>query len=51
MSEVVESGMTAGGLLKEARQAAGMKTLPVDAVVIGIIDTVDVVSRKIYPAT
>ena len=24
MSEVVESGMTAGGLLKEARQAAGM---------------------------
>jgi ethanolamine utilization protein EutN len=34
-----------------ARQAAGMKTLPVDAVVIGIIDTVDVLSRKIYPAT
>ncbi len=30
---------------------AGMKTLPVDAVVIGIIDTVDVLSRKIYPAT
>lgn len=24
MSEVVESGVTAGGLLKEARQAAGM---------------------------
>ena len=24
MSEVAESGMTAGGLLKEARQAAGM---------------------------
>jgi ethanolamine utilization protein EutN len=32
-----------------ARQAAGMKTLPVDAVVIGIVDTVDVLNRKIYP--
>jgi len=28
MSEVVESGMTAGGLLKEARQAAGMHIAP-----------------------
>jgi ethanolamine utilization protein EutN len=33
-----------------ARQAAGMKALPVDAVVIGIVDTVDVLNRKIYPA-
>lgn len=32
-----------------ARQAAGMKTLPVDAVVIGIVDTVDVLNRKVYP--
>lgn len=32
-----------------ARQAEGMKTLPVDAVVIGIVDTVDVLGRKIYP--
>jgi ethanolamine utilization protein EutN len=33
-----------------ARQAKGMKSLPVDAVVVGIVDTVDVLSRKIYPA-
>jgi ethanolamine utilization protein EutN len=33
-----------------ARQATGMKTLPVDAVVIGIVDTVDVLNRKIYPS-
>lgn len=32
-----------------ARQASGMKTLPVDAVIIGIVDTVDVLNRKIYP--
>jgi ethanolamine utilization protein EutN len=32
-----------------ARQAEGMKTVPVDAVVIGIVDTVDVQGRKIYP--
>lgn len=32
-----------------ARQASGMKALPVDAVVIGIVDTVDVLNRKIYP--
>jgi microcompartment protein CcmK/EutM len=32
-----------------ARQAAGMKSLPVDAVVTGIVDTVDVLSQKIYP--
>ena len=33
-----------------ARQASGMKTLPVDAVVTGIVDTVDVLNHKIYPA-
>jgi ethanolamine utilization protein EutN len=33
-----------------ARQASGMKTLPVDAVVTGIVDTVDVLNYKIYPA-
>ena len=34
-----------------ARQASGMKALPVDAVVIGIVNTVDVLNRKIYPAS
>ena len=33
-----------------ARQASGMKTLPVDAVVTGIVDVVDVLNHKIYPA-
>ncbi|HEX2852917.1 MAG TPA: EutN/CcmL family microcompartment protein [Opitutaceae bacterium] len=32
-----------------ARQASGMKSLPVDAVVVGIVDTVDVLNEKIYP--
>ena|ERR1700690_781972 len=32
-----------------ARQATGMKSLPVDAVVVGIVDTVDVMDHKIYP--
>jgi ethanolamine utilization protein EutN len=32
-----------------ARQAAGMLTLPVDAVVTGIVDNVDVNNRSIYP--
>lgn len=32
-----------------ARAAADMKTLPVDAAVIGIVDTVDVLNKKIYP--
>jgi ethanolamine utilization protein EutN len=32
-----------------ARQASGMKSLPVDAVVTGIVDSVDVLERKIYP--
>ncbi len=34
-----------------ARQSSGMKTLPVDAVVVGIVDTVDVLNHKIYPAS
>ena len=33
-----------------ARQASGMKTLPVDAVVVGIVDTVEVLNRRVYPA-
>jgi len=32
-----------------ARQATGMKTVPVDAVIIGIVDTVDVLNKKVYP--
>lgn len=32
-----------------ARQAAGMLSVPVDAVVTGIVDTVDVLNRTIYP--
>jgi ethanolamine utilization protein EutN len=32
-----------------ARQATGMKALPVDAVVVGIVDAVDVLNQKIYP--
>jgi len=31
-----------------ARQAVGMKQLPVDAVITGIVDTVDVHGKKIY---
>lgn len=33
-----------------ARQATGMKSLPVDAVVVGIVDTVEVLNNKIYPS-
>jgi ethanolamine utilization protein EutN len=33
-----------------ARQATGMKTLPVDAVIIGLVDVVDVLNHQIYPA-
>ena len=33
-----------------ARQATGMKALPVDAVVVGIVDVVDVLNKQIYPA-
>lgn len=32
-----------------ARQAAGMKSLPVDAVVTGIVDAVDVLDHRVYP--
>jgi ethanolamine utilization protein EutN len=32
-----------------ARQATGMKSLPVDAAVIGIVDTVEVLNQRIYP--
>ncbi len=32
-----------------ARSAEGMKTLPIDAAVIGIVDTVDVLNRQVYP--
>ena len=35
---------------RSARAAAGMKALPVDAAVIGIVDTVDVLNKKIYPS-
>ncbi|MCP5537601.1 MAG: EutN/CcmL family microcompartment protein [Akkermansiaceae bacterium] len=31
-----------------ARQAAGLKALPVDAAVVAIVDTVDVLGKKIY---
>jgi len=33
-----------------ARLAAGLKDAPVDAVVIGIVDTVDVLGKEIYSA-
>jgi ethanolamine utilization protein EutN len=33
-----------------ARQAAGLKTLPVDAAVVGLVDTVDVFNQRIHPA-
>ena len=33
-----------------ARQATGMKTLPVDAVIVGLVDVVDVLNKQIYPA-
>lgn len=33
-----------------ARLAAGLKDTPVDAVVIGIVDTVDVLGKEIYNA-
>jgi len=34
-----------------ARQAAGLKTLPVDAAVVAIIDSVDVLGKKIYKSS
>lgn len=33
-----------------ARQAEGMKTLPIDAAVVGIVDSVDVLGQKTYKA-
>jgi ethanolamine utilization protein EutN len=32
-----------------ARAAEGMKTLPIDAAVIGIVDSVDVINKRIQP--
>lgn len=32
-----------------ARAADGMKTLPIDAAVIGIVDRVDVLNRQVHP--
>jgi ethanolamine utilization protein EutN len=32
-----------------ARQATGMQTVPVDAVVVGIVDAVEVFNRTIFP--
>jgi ethanolamine utilization protein EutN len=32
-----------------ARQATGMKALPVDAAVVGIVDTVEALNNRIYP--
>lgn len=34
-----------------ARLAASLKDAPVDAVIIGIVDTVDVLGKEIYSAT
>jgi ethanolamine utilization protein EutN len=34
-----------------ARQAAGLKPLPVDAAIIAIVDTVDVLGTKIYQSS
>lgn len=33
-----------------ARMAEGMKTLPIDAVTIGIVDSVDVLNHRVHPA-
>jgi ethanolamine utilization protein EutN len=32
-----------------ARQATGLKQLPVDAAVVGIVDAVDVMNKQVYP--
>ena len=34
-----------------ARQAGGLRKIPVDAAVVAIVDTVDVLGRKIYGAS
>jgi len=31
-----------------ARQATGLKTMPIDAAVVGIVDAVDVLGNKVY---
>ena len=33
-----------------ARQTAGMKSLPIDAAVVGIVDAVDILGEKVYKA-
>jgi len=35
---------------RSARQASGMKPLPGDAVVVGIVDAVEVLNQRVYPA-
>ena len=32
-----------------ARQTSGMKQLPIDAAVVGIVDSVDVLNKRVYP--
>ena len=32
-----------------ARQTSGMKKLPIDAAVVGIVDSVDVMNKRVYP--
>jgi ethanolamine utilization protein EutN len=33
-----------------ARQAEGLKTLPIDAAVVGIVDSVDILGHKVFQA-
>jgi ethanolamine utilization protein EutN len=33
-----------------ARQASGLKQLPIDAAIVGIVDSVDVLNKKVYPS-
>ena len=33
-----------------ARQASGLKKLPIDAAVVGIVDSVDVLNKQVYPS-
>ena len=33
-----------------ARQATGLKSLPVDAAIVGLVDTVNVLGKKTYTA-
>ena len=32
-----------------ARQTSGLKQLPIDAAVVGIVDSVDVMNKRVYP--